>query len=136
MGQLHSRTEQLTSDIDQVAEHITRSLGNVGLKPERDKLRFKVRRFGQGLPFTDGIFSDGDDSFGFFLYGPKSVRRAEVDRFLFETLDSVLCYRAFEERSPDILFEAPVLPIYPELPPPLTVIWSVQDGCVPVEHGH
>ena len=135
MGLLHSRTEHLTSEIVQVAEHITRSLGNAGLKPERQNLRLKVRCFGQGLPFTDGIFADGDESFGYFLYGPRSVSRAVVDRFLFETLDNLIIYRAFEDRSPDILFEAPVLPVYPELPPPVTVVWSC-DGCVPVEHGH
>ena len=134
-GLLHSRNEHLTPDIDQVAEQITRSLRNAGLKPGKEKLLLKVRRFGQGLPATDGIFADGDESFGFFLYGPKNQTKSEIDQFLYETLDNVTFYRAFQARSPDILFKAPVLPVYPELPPPVTVVWSC-NGCVPVEHGH
>lgn len=135
-GCLHQSRENPASSVDQAVIQITRSLKALGLHPEREKLRLKLRSFGHGLPYADGVFSDGNGSHGFILYAPPNMDPSEVNSYIFHTLDSVPFFRAHIDNSPERLFTDPVLPLYPELPPPSTIEWTSRTGVTPVLHGH
>ena len=135
LGLLFSSREQLTGDVDEAIEHVLRVLKKIGLETPRDALVIKLRRFDEDAPFADGIFA-APEALGYLLYAPPDMSRAEVTNFMIDYLDLVALYRTECDGDPSRLFTGPVLPRFPELPEPVTVLWSAEDGIVPVFHGH
>ena len=134
MGLLHGSSGYPTADIDSTVAQVVRALNEVGLHPDRSAMRLRLRSFGKGLPFADGIFSDGRGSFGMLLYGPSALRPGEIDAFLLHNFNLVPFFRAHTGGSTDLLFTETVLPAYPELPTPVMVMWPAEDPIPAVEH--
>ena len=134
MGLLHGSSGHPTADIDSTVAQVIRALNEVGIHPDRSAMRLRLRTFGEGLPFADGIFGDGCGSFGMLLYGPSNLRPAEIDAFLFHHLNLVPFFWAYKEGATDLLFTVPVLPTYPELPTPVMVMWPAESSVSVAEH--
>jgi hypothetical protein len=132
IGLLYSNREPLPSDVSCVVEQILRALTKVGLEPQREFLRLKLRRYCPKGPFADGVFAAGGGTCGVLLYGPKQLTATQTDDFLLQNLNVVPFFHVYRDGNTDRLFTDPVLPLYPELPTPLTVEWSATDGAVPV----
>ena len=115
--------EEATGEIADVVDQIVRSLNEVGLTPNRAKLRLLLRRFGPDRIWADGHFDDRDGSYGYFMYGPAHAQPAAIDEFLYHTLNPRLFYQAHIEGSADCLFTGLGMPSDPELPWFQTVVW-------------
>ena len=135
IGLLHSSREHLTGDLDHAIGQILRALGKIGVEIPRGALVLKLRRFDEKSPFVDGVFS-GPNALGYLLYAPCDMTSAEVERFMFDYVNPVPFYLAHRDGDPEHVFMGHVLPGFPGLPPPLTVVWSAENGSVPVIHGH
>ena len=134
MGLLHSSSGEPTADVEATVTQVIQALDKAGLRPDRAAMRLRLRRFGDGIPFADGIFDDGCGSFGMLLYAPSVLPPAEIDGMLFHHLNLVPFYKVHTGASADLLFTEPVLPDYPELPEPVMVMWPAEDTIPVGEH--
>jgi hypothetical protein len=130
IGLLFPSREPLTSDVDCAVEQILRALKKVGLEARRETLRLKLRRYCDEGPFADGIFSAGEGTCGVLLYGPKELNCPQIEQFLIQNLDVVPFFLTYKDGNSERLFSEPVLPEFPELPTPVTVLWTANGGVV------
>jgi hypothetical protein len=131
---LHLSRERLTNDVDQASAMILKALQRAGVATSRDYLTLKLRRFEEGSPIVDGIFS-APGGLGYFMFAPPDMRAAEAESFMRKELNAVPFFHTHRDGDATRLFIEPVLPRFPELPMPVTVIWSAGE-ISPVSHGH
>jgi len=134
MGLLHSSSDEPTADVEATVTQVFQALNMAGLRPDRAAMRLRLRRFGEGIPFADGIFGDGCGSFGMLLYAPSTLRRAEIESHLFRHLNLVPFFKVHNGCSADLLYSEPILPDYPELPEPVMVMWPAENSIPVGEH--
>ena len=111
-----------------------RALKRAGVATSRDELKLKLRRFSAESPFIDGI-SCAPGGLGYYMCAPPDMEGEVAEGFMMQELDAVQFYLTHRDGDPTRLFTEPVLPQFPELPAPITVIWSAGETS-PVAHGH
>ena len=133
IGLLQATREALTGDLNQAIRQILRALRQARTPTTREALRLMVRRYHAESPFSDGIFA-GPDVRGYFLYTPPDVLPPVVDGFLIASLNLVPFFRVHTDGDLSSLFVGDVLPKFPELPEPITILWSAESGTTPVRN--
>ena len=128
--------ENATCNVAEVVDHIVGSIHSAGIAADRPTLRLLLRRFGRDCIWADGHFDNGSGTYGYFMYGPERAQLAEIDAFLYHSLNPRLFYQAHIERNADCLFSGHGMPSDPELPLPQTMVWTELDGVVDITGGH
>jgi hypothetical protein len=134
IGLLLTSRETLAFNSDTVVEQILSALKMQCLETKREDLVLKLRRFCEDGPIADGIFVT-DEVLGYFVYAPPELGRNEIEMVMRDCLNLVPFYLTIRDGDLSRILSGPVLPQYPEMPPPITVTWSEAEGEALIAHG-
>ncbi len=135
IGLLHTSREHVAYDRDTVVRQILGALRKSGVATTRENLMLSLRRFHPDSPYTDGVFVS-PEALGYFMYAPPEMPKREIESFLQDYINLIPFYLASCDGDLSRIFSESVLPPFPELPPPITTLWSGDEENAPIAHAH
>lgn len=134
IGLLHTSREHVAYDCDTVVRQILGALKMSGVPTTRENLMLSLRRFQPESPYVDGVFVS-HEALGYFMYAPPEMSKREIDSFLQGYINLVPYYLTKCDGNLSRILSEDALPVFPEMPPPITVTWSEAEGEALIAHG-